>query len=131
MAKIPTFISFAKEDERIRDLFIGQGNHPDTPWNIADWSLHEPFNDSWKTQTRSRIKRCKVTIQLVGHSTCQSDGALWEVNCSTEEGIPAFGVWIYKEGPRHIPPCFQANNIINWTWEGIGRMISKAAQSNP
>ncbi len=55
MKKVRAFISFAAEDDRIRDLFIGQGKLPDTPWNIADWSLHEPFSEKWKTQTRPRM----------------------------------------------------------------------------
>ncbi len=123
MSKLRAFISFAVEDARIRDLFIGQGKHSDTPWEIADWSLHIPFSEKWKTQTRSRIKRCHAVIQLVGATTYLSHGAIWEVECAKQEAIPAFGVWISRPPRPPIPSCFKRNNIIPWTWNGIAEMI--------
>ncbi len=128
MAKARAFISFAKEDERIRDLFVGQGKNPNNPWEIADWSLHEPFSEKWKTQTRPRIRRCDVVIQLVGAQTYKADGAIWEVECAKQEGVPAFGVWISSTNHGPVPSCFTANNIIDWTWDGVAEMIRKAAK---
>lgn len=125
MSKLRAFISFAAEDARIRDLFIGQGKHSDTPWQIADWSLRLPFDAKWKTQTRSRIKRCHVVIQLIGATTFLAEGAIWEVECAKQEGIPAFGVWISRPPRPPIPSCFKRNNIIPWTWDGIADMIDK------
>ena len=124
--KVRAFVSFAVEDGSARDLFIGQGKHPDTPWEIADWSLHEPFSEKWKTQARARIRRCAVVIQLVGAKTYQADGAIWEVECAKQEGIPAFGVWTSKTNRGSVPSCFKPNNIIDWTWDGVGQMIKKA-----
>ncbi len=84
MAKrVRAFISFAAEDERIRDLFVGQGKLTETPWEIADWSIHEPFTEKWKTQARERIRRTDVVIMLVGKNTWAAEGAIWEVNCGT------------------------------------------------
>jgi hypothetical protein len=57
-------ISVAIEDERIRDLLVGQGRHPDAPCEVIDWSAHERFDERWKTQTRSRIKRCRLVNLL-------------------------------------------------------------------
>jgi len=105
MAKCRAFISFAAEDAWARDLFVGQGKHPDTPWEIADWSLHEPFTERWRTQTRPRIRRCDVVIQLVGKQTWKADGAIWEVNCAKEDGVPAFGIWISQTEHGAIPNC--------------------------
>ena len=122
------FISFAAEDANARDLFVGQGKHPATPWEIVDFSLHEPFTERWKTQTRPRIKSCDVVIQLVGLNTHKADGAIWEVKCGLEEGIKAFGVWISKTQRGPVPSCFQANNIIDWTWDGVAEMITKATR---
>ena len=125
MSKLRAFISFASEDIRIRDLFIGQGKHSDTPWEIADWSIQIPYSEKWKTQTRSRIKRCHVVIQLVGQFTSMSEGAIWEVECAKQEEIPAFGVWVSRNSRGRIPSCFGRNNIIDWTWDGIGEMIQE------
>ncbi len=126
MAKARAFISFAAEDAWARDLFIGQGKHPDTPWEIADWSRHEPFTERWKTQMRQRIKQCHVVIQLVSKNTPRAEGAIWEVNCAKEEGIPAFGVWVTQDAQNVVPSCFSASNIIKWTWDGVAKTIDKA-----
>jgi hypothetical protein len=125
MSKMRCFISFASEDARIRDLFVGQGKHPDSPWEIADWSLHEPFSEKWKTQTRPRIKQCDVIIQLIGQYTFKAEGAIWEVECGKQEGIPSFGIWINKDAHGPVPSCFKANSIIDWTWPGVAAMINK------
>lgn len=113
------FISFAVEDARVRDLFVGQAKHNKVPWNFEDASLHEPFSEKWKTQARERIKRSDVVIQLVGENTCRAEGAIWEVNCAREEKIPVFGVWISKNGSRKRPSCFEKDEVIPWTWEGV------------
>jgi hypothetical protein len=128
MPKTPAFISFAIEDSRIRDLFVGQGRHPETPWEITDWSAYEAFDERWKTQMRSRIRRCRVVILLVGKTTYLAEGALWEVNCALQEGIPTFGVWISRTDRGPNPSCFRAENIIDWTWDGVGTMIRRAEE---
>ncbi len=70
-----------------------------------------------------------MVIQLVGLNTHRAEGAIWEVNCGFEEGLRAFGVWISKTSRGPIPSCFKANNIIDWTWDGVGEMIRKATTS--
>lgn len=128
MRKLPAFVSFAAEDARIRDLFVGQGKHSDTEWQIIDWSLHEPFDEKWKTQTRPRIARSDVVIMLVGPKTYRAEGAIWEVDCAKEERVPVFGVWISKTKRGPIPSCLSSRNVIPWTWDGIARMMRKAAE---
>lgn len=126
MAKARSFISFAAEDSWARDMFVGQSKLPATPWEIVDLSLHEPFSERWKTQTRPRIKGCDVVIQLVGVNTYTADGAIWEVECGKQEGVPCFGVWISKTERGPVPSCFASNNIIDWTWDGVDSMIIQA-----
>jgi hypothetical protein len=125
--RVEAFISFAAEDAFARDLFVGQSKHPDTPWNIKDASLHEPFSSKWKTKTRPRITACDVLILLVGPTTHRANGALWEVNCATSEGVPTFGVWISTNNRGPVPPCIQSHEIIDWKWDEIGRLIRKAS----
>ena len=126
MAKARVFISFAAEDAWARDMFVGQSRHPDTPWEIVDLSLHEAFSERWKTQTRPRIKGCDVAIQLIGSETHLADGAIWEVECAKQEGVPAFGVWIDKSNKGRIPSCFATNDVIEWTWNGVARLVNQA-----
>lgn len=125
--KIPTFISFAFEDIRMRDLFVGQSRHPDTPWDIVDHSAHEPFSEAWKSHMRKRIARSDVLIQLVGRDTHQAEGAIWEVQAALELGIPAFGIWVSREDRGPVPRCFRPEHVIDWDRESIGHMIRTSA----
>jgi hypothetical protein len=125
--KIPVFISFAFEDRQMRDLFVGQSRHPNTPWDISDYSAHEPFSERWKSQMRRRILRSSVVILLVGPHTHIAEGALWEVETGLELGIPAFGIWTRREERGPVPSCLRPENIIDWSWESISHMIRWSA----
>jgi hypothetical protein len=49
MAKKRVFISFDFDhDEDLRNLLVGQARNPDSPFEIADWSVKEPLAGNWK-----------------------------------------------------------------------------------
>jgi hypothetical protein len=122
------FISFAVEDEAARNLFVGQSRHSETPFELADFSLHKPFDNSWKTQTRPRIKGCDVVIVLIGEGTHAAEGVLWEIKAAKEEGVPLFGVYIDKGDKGRMPGSLFGIPVINWTWNGIAKQIRKAVR---
>jgi hypothetical protein len=129
-AKPRAFISFAAEDAQVRDLFVGQSRHPDTPWELADFSLHEPFENAWKTQTKPRITGCDVVIALIGKGTHQAHGALWEIETAKQLGVPVFGVHISKDDKGKLPGCMFGIPVIHWTWDGIANQIKKATRKS-
>ena len=43
------FISFAIEDERLRDLLVGQARNEKSPFEFVDMSVKEPWDSAWKT----------------------------------------------------------------------------------
>lgn len=130
MAKVRTFISFAAEDKNYRDLFDGQAKNPNCPFEIADWSVQEPFDEKWKTHCRERIKKTQIMVILIGKTTHKAEGACWEVATAKEEGIPVFGVYIDKEENGQIPKELSGNPVIEWTWDGIANMINKKFNIN-
>jgi hypothetical protein len=125
MAKVRTFISFAAEDKKYRDFLVGQAKNTDSPIEIADWSVQEPFDEKWKTQCRQRIKKTQLMIMLVGKQTYKAEGACWEVNTAKEEGIPVFGIHINKDDKGTIPKELLGSPVIEWTWDGIANMVRK------
>lgn len=125
MAKVKTFISFAAEDKTYRDLLIGQAKNPNSPMEIADWSVQEPFDEKWKTQCRERIKKTQQMIVLVSKITHKANGACWEIATAKEEGIPVFGVYIDKDNKGQIPKELAGEPVIEWTWDGIADMTNK------
>ncbi len=114
------------EDEAARNLFVGQSRNSDTPFELADFSLHKPFDNAWKTQTRPRIKGCDVVIVLIGDGTHAAEGVLWEIKVAKEEGVPMFGVYIDRADKGRMPGALFGVPVINWTWDGIAKQIRKA-----
>lgn len=126
MTKKRVFISFDYDnDVKFRDFLIGQAKNPLSPIEISDWSLRYAFDTKWKTQCRERIKQTSIVIQLVGRLTFKALGAIWEVQCAKEEGIPVFGIWIDKNNKGTIPSSLKGSQVIEWTWDGIANMVRK------
>jgi hypothetical protein len=126
MAKTRAFISFDFDNEaKYRDFLIGQAKNPNSPIEIDDWSLKYAFDEKWKTQCRERIKRTDIVIMLVGKNTYRAQGAIWEVQCAKDEGIPVFGVYINKDDKGTIPSSLKGSAVIEWTWDGIAKKVKE------
>src|SRR5450759_4839211 len=64
MAKVPVFISFDYDhDDDLRVMLVGQAKNPDSPFDVADWSIKEASSD-WKDRARARIKRAQQVIVI-------------------------------------------------------------------
>jgi len=59
------FTSFAIEDEKLRDLFIGQARNEKVPYELVDMSVKQPWSSEWKTKCRTKIKGCDVTREFI------------------------------------------------------------------
>lgn len=115
------FIAFAKEDEASRNMLKGQSLNTKSPFEYIDMSVKEPYDTSWKTQTRTRIKRSDGVIALISANTPKADGELWEITCAREESKPLMGIWLgeYRTKPAAMgtAPCKV------WTWDNIANFI--------
>ena len=118
------FISFAVEDTNARDFLVGQAKNKNSPFEFVDMSVKEPWDNSWKTQCRSRIKGCDGVIALISKKTYNADGARWEMKCAKEENVPMLGVHIYKDDKGAIPPELSGCRVIEWSWDGIASFIN-------
>ena len=126
------FISFDYDnDVKYRDFLVGQAKNPKSPIEIADWSLKEAFDTQWKTKCRERIRKTDLVIQLVGKKTYLAQGAVWEVACAKEEGVPVFGVYIDKNDKGQIPSSLRGSPVIEWTWDGIAKKVNETADKFP
>src|SRR4051812_2547492 len=96
------FVGFAVEDKKYRDLLRGQSKLGDCPIDYTDFSVKQPWDSSWKTLCRSRIKGCDGVIALLSNNVKNADGARWEIKCAVEEGVPLLGVYIKDD--RYKPP---------------------------
>lgn len=113
------FISFAIEDKFARDNLVYQANQNHTPFDFTDMSVKEPWDNSWKTRCRERIRQCDGMIAFISDHMYNADGARWEIKCGYEEYIPVFPVYIHDEGTKRIPPELSGKSIYHWTWANI------------
>ncbi len=118
------FISFAIEDERLRDFLVGQARNENSPFDFVDMSVKEPWDSAWKTNCRKKIKGCDGVLIIVTKNTKNADGQLWEINCAKEEGVPRRGIWgSQTDRPSTLPSELNCVHIVNWTWSNIANWI--------
>lgn len=114
------FISFAKEDIQLRDFLVGQARNDNSPFEFVDMSVKEPWDSSWKTNCRTKIKGCDGMLIIVTKNSKNANGQLWEISCAKEEGIPCRGIWGHADDkPASLPLELDGIRIVYWTWDNI------------
>lgn len=125
MAKKRAFISFDFDhDEDLRNLLVGQAKNPDSPFDIADWSVKEPLTGNWKEKVRERIRKTDLTIVICGEWTHTATGVAEELRITREEGKPYFLLRGRSEKnctkPKTAP---DSDRIYEWTWDNLKKLI--------
>ena len=62
-------------------------------------------------------------IIMVSRNTLAAEGALWEIKCAKEEGIPSLGIHIFKDSKVQIPGL----RTVEWKWSNISNFINSLA----
>ncbi len=119
------FISFDYDhDEDLRNLLAGQAKHPDTPFQISNWSVKEPFPGDWKEKARARIRQTDLTIVICGQYTHLASGVAAEVDITRGERKPYFLLWGRSEKLCTAPSNAQNEKIYKWTWDNLKALIA-------
>ncbi|XBB68209.1 TIR domain-containing protein [Nocardioides sp. WV_118_6] len=121
-----TFISFDYDnDARLKDLLVGQAKHPDSPFQIADWSIKEASSD-WKDRARRRIKAAGLVVVLCGKNTSTATGVSVELEIAKEEGVPYFLLAGYQEGVTTPTSASSGDKLYEWTWDNLKLLVGGA-----
>ena len=124
MANKRIFIAFAVEDQFARDNLVYQAKQQENaPFDFTDMSVKQPWDSSWKTNCRTKIKGCDGVIAFISRDTQKAEGACWEIACAKQEGIPIRGVWVYKDDPCCRPTELGSTSVVYWTWDNIKNFI--------
>ena len=131
MAKNRVFISFDyHNDPDLRDNLVGQAENPDSPFEIVDESLREPYTSVWRRRVRRIIRRCDLVIVICGRHTDTAGGVAAEVSFARDEGTPYF---LLRGRPDHtcIKPgqAFRDDEMHTWTWDNLRRLITESGRS--
>lgn len=128
MAKTRVFTSFDFEnDEDLRNLLVGQSKNPDSPFEMADWSVKEPMRGDWKTKVRERIRRVDQMIVLCGLDTHTASGVSVELEIARDEGKPYFLLAGRKDKQNRKPKAAKdSDKMYKWTWDNLKALIGGA-----
>lgn len=112
-------------DESLRNLLIGQSKHPDSPFEMHDWSVKDPFPGDWKARVRAKIRSVDQVIVLCGEHTHTATGVSAELTIAREEGKPYFLLWGYSDKTCTKPTSATAyDRIYRWTWDNLKALIA-------
>lgn len=125
MAKKRAFISFDYDnDEFLKVALVGQSKHPDSPFELADWSIKEHIDGNWKAKARQRIKSMDVVVVICGENTLSAAGVSAELSIAKEEKVPYFLLAGYKDKVNVKPRAASVEDkLYDWTWPNLKILI--------
>ena len=117
MAMVREFTSFDFDhDEDLRNLLVGQSKNPDSPFEMADWSVKEVMVGNWKEKVRTRIKKTDQVIVICGTHTNTATGVSAEIQIAIDENIPYFLIRDRKDKVCNKPNAAKANDkVYKWS----------------
>ena len=124
MAYKRIFTCFAIEDKTVKEFFIGQAKNERVPYEFYDMSVKQPWDSSWKTNCRTKIKGCDGVIVLISKNLKKADGAIWEIKCAKEERIPILGIYMKDCTILDSPDELTGIKKISWSWSGIAEFVN-------
>ncbi len=124
MAAPRAFISFEMEDKWARDFLIQHAKDKKNDIEFYDYSVHEPFDEKWKTNCKARIAQTKGTIVLIGSTSYKSEAVLWEIAETKRQELPIFGIQISSDKTYTIPEGVPASKVIRWNFDSILSQLS-------
>lgn len=120
------FTSFAIEDANLRTLLVGQARNDRIDFDLVDYSVKQPWSSAWKTECRARIRSCRAMIGIITRNTPQADGALWELRCGLEEGLPLLAMYSSASDAHvRLPPPLHSLGIHAWSHSTIAGFLRR------
>jgi hypothetical protein len=113
------------EDRWARDFLAQHAKDKNNNIEFLDYSVHQPFDEKWKTNCRARIAQTKGTIVLVGPTCASSEAVKWEIAETNRQGHPMFGIQISSDKTYVIPSGLPANRVIRWDFDAIVRELNR------
>lgn len=126
MTQKRAFISFDFDnDKQLRGSLVSQAQDPKSPFNLVDWSVHEPFSEKWRAQIRDLIHKSDLVIVICGYHTHQAKGVAAEVTIAQELNKPYFLLTGHRKGKCQKPDNALKTDVIHkWKWKILRKLIA-------
>jgi len=114
-------------DEDLRNLLVGQSKNPDSPFELADWSVKEAMTGDWQAKVRTRIRSVDQVIIMCGEHTHTATGVSDELKIAKEEGKPYFLLYGRSSKTCTKPKSASSSDkMYRWTWDNLKSLIGGA-----
>lgn len=125
MAKKRVFVSFDYDhDESLKILLVGQAKNPDSPFELADWSIKEAITGDWKKKAAARIRAVDVVAVICGEHTDTATGVSAELSIAQEENTSYFLLQGYSNKTCKKPKSAKSTDkMYLWTWDNLKKLI--------
>ena len=119
------FVSFDYDhDADLKTMLVGQAKNPDSPFEIADYSVKEPLTGDWKRKVREKLKLVSVVIVICGEHTDTASGVSAELEIAQELAKSYFLLWGRSDKTCVKPKSAKASDkIYKWTWDNLKALI--------
>lgn len=126
MAKARVFISFDYDhDLDLKTLLVGQAAHPDSPFELADWSVKEHLDGDWKKKATTRIRSVDQVIVICGEHTDSATGVSAELRIARDERKPYFLLYGRASKTCTKPTAAASTDrMYKWTWDNLKSLIA-------
>lgn len=126
MAKKRVFISYDYDhDAFLKEAIVGQAKLPDSPFELADWSVKAHIDGDWKSKVVTRIRSVDVVAVICGLNTNTAAGVSAELKIAQLEGKPYFLLAGYKDKNNVRPTAALATDkMYDWTWPNLKLLIA-------
>ena len=120
---IRTFLVYAEEDYRFRDMLVNQAKSARLAVEFTDMPNKQPWVPKWKTTCRNRAFECDGAIVFISAKTKQGAGVQFELECVGETQIPVLGVYVDKSEKSAVPEELRDARVIAWNWPEIAGFL--------
>lgn len=123
--KTKVFVSFDYDhDQDLKNLFLGQAKHDDTPFEITNVSVQEALLGDWKEKVRLKIRSAEQVAVICGEHTDTATGVTAEIRIAREEGKPYFLINGRGTSTAKWPIGVQSTDkMYRWTWDNVASLL--------
>jgi hypothetical protein len=128
--RIRTFLVYAEEDYKFRDLLVNQAQKAKLAVEFTDMPNKQPWVPKWKTTCRTRAFECDGAIVFISAKTKQGEGVKFELECVGETQIPVLGVYVNAGERPAVPEELRDSRLIEWNWPEIASFLQSLSTNS-
>jgi hypothetical protein len=120
-----TFVSFDYDhDADLKTMLVGQAKNPDSPFEIADYSVKEPLAGDWQKKVKEKIKLVGLVIAICGEHTDSASGVSAELKIAQELEKEYFLLWGRSDKTCVKPKAAKVSDkMYKWTWDNLKALV--------